>query len=237
MTQLRALSAIRLSVRTDETTSPDRQHAANSTEASRRGAVVIGEAEDLDVSASKTTPFDRPELGAWLERPDDFDMIVWWRMDRAVRSMSDMADLGRWAREHGKLLVFAEGPGGSPMELDMRSMSPVSELVMTLLAFAAQMESAAIRERVTGAMSALRAQGRYAGGLVPYGYRKVENPDGPGWKLEPDPTSVAVLERIIRDVLDGKSLTAVAESLNAESIPAPRDYQAVRAGQPDGRYP
>jgi hypothetical protein len=74
--QLRALSAIRLSVRTDETTSPARQRAANSNEAARRGAVVVGEAEDLDVSATKTTPFDRPELGAWLQHPDDFDMII-----------------------------------------------------------------------------------------------------------------------------------------------------------------
>lgn len=194
----------------------------------------MGEAEDLDVSASKTTPFERPELASWLARPDDYDMIVWWRMDRAVRSMSDMAELGRWAKEHGKLLVFAEGPGGSPLELDMRSSSPVAELIMMLLAFAAQMEAAAIRERVTGAMAALRSQGRYAGGLVPYGYKKVKNPDGPGWKLEPDADAVSVLERIIRAVMDGKSLTAVSMDLNEEEVLVPRDYQATLAGREVG---
>ncbi|MGP4002738.1 recombinase family protein [Streptomyces sp. 8N706] len=234
MTQLRALSAIRLSVRTDETTSPARQRAANSNEAARRGAVIVGEAEDLDVSATKTTPFDRPELGAWLARPDDFDMIVWWRMDRAVRSMSDMAELGRWAKQHGKLLVFAEGPGGAPMDLDMRTVSPVSELIMTLLAFSAQMEAAAIRERVTGAQAALRSQGRYAGGLVPYGYEKVPNPDGAGYKLAPDPEAVKILSGIIRDVLDGQSLTAVAMALNEDGVPVPRDYQAIKAGREPG---
>ncbi|MBA0054280.1 recombinase family protein [Streptomyces sp. AJS327] len=232
--QLRALSGIRLSVKTDETTSPARQRVANGNEAARRGAVIVGEAEDLDVSASKTTPFERPELAAWLARPDDYDMIIWWRMDRAVRSMADMAALGRWAKEHGKLLVFAEGPGGAPLELDMRSSSPVAELIMMLLAFAAQMEATAIRERVTGAMAALRAQGRYAGGLVPFGYKKVKNPDGPGWKLEPDADSVAVLERIIRDVLDGKSLTAVSMELNEEEVLVPRDYQAQLAGRSTG---
>ncbi|MGW1493018.1 recombinase family protein [Streptomyces sp. NPDC002402] len=189
--QLRALSAIRLSVKTDETTSPARQRAANRTEIARRGAVAVGEAEDLDVSATKTTPFERPELGKWLKSPDEYDMIVWWRMDRAVRSMSDMATLGQWAKKHGKLLVFSEGPGGVPLELDMRSQSPVSELIMMLLAFAAQMEAAATRERVTSAMAALRTQGRYSGGLVPCGYMKTPNPDGDGWKLTPDAGSVA----------------------------------------------
>lgn len=234
MTQLRALSAIRLSVRTDETTSPGRQRAANSAEAARRGAVVIGEAEDLDVSATKTTPFDRPELGAWLQRPDDYDMIIWWRMDRAVRSMADMADLGRWAKQHGKLLVFAEGPGGSPMEMDFRTASPVSELIMTLLAFSAQMESTAIRERVTGAMATLRSQGRYSGGLPPFGYQKVENPDGPGFKLAPDPEAVKILTRIVRRVLAGDSLSAIAYDLNEQGILVPRDYAAVRAGRKPG---
>ncbi len=234
MTQLRALSAIRLSVRTDETTSPGRQRATNSNEAARRGAVIVGEAEDLDVSATKTTPFDRPELGEWLRRPDDFDMIIWWRMDRAVRSMSDMAELGRWAKEHGKLLVFAEGPGGAPMDLDMRTVSPVSELIMTLLAFSAQMESTAIRERVTGAMAALRSQGRYAGGLVPFGYEKVPNPDGPGYKLAPDPEAVKTLTRIVKAVLDGESLSSIAYALNEAQVLVPRDYQAVKAGREPG---
>ncbi|WP_152522892.1 hypothetical protein [Nocardiopsis potens] len=66
MNRLRALSAIRLSVRTDETTSPARQRAANTGEAARRGAVLIGEAEDPDVSATRTTPFDDPEAVAIL---------------------------------------------------------------------------------------------------------------------------------------------------------------------------
>ncbi|MFI9082112.1 recombinase family protein [Streptomyces sioyaensis] len=232
--QLRALSGIRLSVKTDETTSPMRQRAANTGEAARRGAVIIGEAEDLDVSATKTNPFERPELGAWLRRPDAYDMIIWWRMDRAVRSMADMAALGQWAKEHGKLLVFAEGPGGAPLELDMRHSSPVSELIMMLLAFAAQMEAAAIRERVTGAMAALRAQGRYSGGLIPFGYKKIPNPDGEGWKLGPDMVAVAILERIIRDVLDGKSLQSIAMGLNEDEVLAPRDYQAKLLGRSTG---
>ena len=166
--QPRALSAIRLSVATDETTSPGRQREANEKAAASLGAVVVGEAEDLDVSASKTTPFERPQLGPWFERPDDFDAIIWWRLDRAVRSMADMSALVSWARRHGKRLVFAEGPGGGRLELDMGNV--IGELIATLLAFAAQMEAQSISERVSGAQAAMRAMPfRWRGSRPHYG--------------------------------------------------------------------
>lgn len=71
---------------------------------------MVGYDTDLDVSASKT-PFEHPELGTWLARPDEYDVLVFWRLDRAVRSMADMSNLAAWARRRSKRLVFAEGPG------------------------------------------------------------------------------------------------------------------------------
>ncbi|WP_346012007.1 hypothetical protein [Streptomyces sp. SID3343] len=50
-------------------------------------------AYDLDVGASKTSPFARPELGPWLRKPSEFTALVCWRFDRAIRSMADMRDL------------------------------------------------------------------------------------------------------------------------------------------------
>ncbi|MFI6700075.1 recombinase family protein [Streptomyces sp. NPDC050509] len=158
-------------MKTDETTSPKRQREAGDIAAERLGAEVVGYAEDLDVSASKTTPFERPELGEWPARPDDHDVITWWRLDRAVRFMADMAVLARQAKQHGKRLIFAEGPGGASLEPDMTSIT--SKLIIMLLAFAAQMESQAIKEPVTGANAALRARwplrGRAAAVRIPTG--------------------------------------------------------------------
>lgn len=233
-TKLRALVAVRLSVKTDETTSPQRQREAGDAAADRIGAEVVGYAEDLDVSASKTTPFERPELGEWLERPDDYDVIIWWRLDRAVRSMADMADLARWAKRHGKRLIFAEGPGGASLELDMTSI--MSELIIMLLAFAAQMEAQAIKERVTGANAALRAVGRYAGGLPPYGYKPVPREGGEGWTLAQDPEHVEVIATMVRMLLDGYAPNAIAAHLNATGIRTPRDWNDIRKGRtPKGR--
>ncbi|MFE9726496.1 recombinase family protein [Streptomyces sp. NPDC005794] len=180
------------------------------------------------------SPCERPELGQWLRRPDEFDGIVWWRLDRAVRSMADMAELGKWAKQHGKLLLFAEGPGGAPFELDMRSVSPVSELIMMMLAFSAQMESQAISERVAGAHAALRSQGRYSGGLAPWGFTKAPNPNGPGFVLAHDPDALPALLDVIRRVVAGEGLTAIINGLNDDGTPTPRDYQALQAGRPTG---
>ncbi|MFF2993314.1 recombinase family protein [Streptomyces sp. NPDC057950] len=236
--QLEALSVIRLSVRTDETTSPVRQRDANDRSARAIGARIVGEAEDLDVSASKTTPFDRPELGKWLAEPSRFDVILWWRLDRAVRSMADMHELARWARQYRKMLVFAEGPGGM-LKLDFRNpLDPVAEIMVTLLAFAAQMEAQAIRERVQGAAEAIRSMPlRWRGARPPYGYMPGPMPEGaPGQTLVPDPDAVQVIERIVRELVEGSSPTGIALGLNGENppVPPPRDHWAIKQGRPTG---
>jgi DNA invertase Pin-like site-specific DNA recombinase len=117
---LRAVDVLRLSVLTDETTSPERQHAANARAATAEGCKFVGEAVDLGVSASKTSPFERPELSKWLARPETFDALIFWRFDRAVRSMDHMNKLAEWAREHHKVIIFAEGPTGR-LRLDFRN--------------------------------------------------------------------------------------------------------------------
>ncbi|MCD9196216.1 recombinase family protein [Streptomyces albireticuli] len=232
---LRGVRAVRLSVLTDETTSPERQREATDIAALAQGIDLADrEAVDLGVSASKTTPFERPELGAWLRRPDEFDALVFWRFDRAVRSMDDMHELAKWARDHRKVIVFAEGPGGR-LVLDFRNpLDPMSSLMVTLFAFAAQMEAQAIKERVLGAQAAMRVMPlRWRGSRPPYGYMPVEL-EGGGWTLVPDPDAVAVIERMIRDLMAGMTASLLAAELNAEGVLSPRDYWAVKQGRKTG---
>ncbi|WP_319020085.1 hypothetical protein [Streptomyces sp. C8S0] len=64
---LRGVRCVRLSVLTDETTSPERQREADDIAAAALGidfgeGDALREAVDLDVSASKISPFDRPAL-------------------------------------------------------------------------------------------------------------------------------------------------------------------------------
>ncbi|MFF1377561.1 recombinase family protein [Streptomyces sp. NPDC058308] len=242
---LRGVRCVRLSVLTDETTSPERQREADDKIAAELGVSFgegdgLREAVDLDVSASKVSPFDRPALGSWLARPEDFDVLVWWRFDRAIRSMSDMHDLAKWAKAHRKMLVFAEGIGGGKLVFDFRNpMDPTSELMMMMLAFAAQVESQSITDRVTGAMAAMRRMPlRWrGGGRPPYGYMPAPMPKehgGIGWTLIPDPDAVTVIERIVRELLEGKTVSAIAVGLNADGKPSPRDHWAVKNGRKTG---
>lgn len=234
-TTLRGVSALRLSVLTDETTSPDRQREANHAAAAALG-IDLGdrEAVDLGVSASKTTPFERPELGSWLRRPDEFDALCFWRFDRAVRSMDDIHALSKWARENRKMIVFAEGPGGR-LVLDFRNpLDPMAQLMVTVFAFAAQMEAQAIRERVTGAQAAMRVMPfRWRGSRPHYGYEPKELETG-GWTLTPDAAAVAVIERMISELMSGRTASAVAVGLNEDGIPTPRDHWAIRQGRKTG---
>ncbi|MFD5900851.1 recombinase family protein [Streptomyces microflavus] len=242
---LRGVRCVRLSVLTDETTSPERQRDADDAIAAELNISfgegdALREAVDLDVSASKVAPFDRPALGSWLARPDDYDALVWWRFDRAIRSMSDMHDLAKWAKAHRKMLVFAEGIGGGKLVFDFRNpMDPMAEFQMMMLAFAAQVEAQSIKDRVMGAMAAIRRMPlRWrGGGRPPYGYMPAPMPKehgGIGWTLVPDPDAVKVIERIVRELLEGLTVSAIAVGLNADIIPSPRDHWAVKQGRKTG---
>ncbi|MGW6895769.1 recombinase family protein [Streptomyces sp. NPDC054919] len=233
--QLRGVRVIRLSVLTDETTSPERQRAAVDGAASALNIDCADRnAIDLGISASRTTPFQRPGLGDWLKRPDDFDAILCWRFDRLVRSMDDIHALSTWARDHRKMIVFAEGPGGR-LVLDFRNpLDPMSQLMVTVFAFAAQMEAQAIKERVQGAQAAMRVMPlRWRGSRPPYGYEPAPLDSG-GWTLVSDQSAVKVLERVIRDLQGGKTLAAIAVDLNREAIPSPRDHWALKNGRETG---
>ena len=102
----RALLSIRLSVLTDETTSPVRQELDLRKLALERGRRVVGVASDLNVSATKVPPWKRKELGDWLNnRAPEFDEIL-----RRLRSAG----------------VFARCHSEAPIALQVVSMPAIS---------------------------------------------------------------------------------------------------------------
>ncbi len=57
---------------------------------------------------------------------------------------------------------------------------------------------------------------------------------GVGWTLVPDPDAVKVIERIVRELLEDKTVSAIAVGLNADQVPSPRDHWAVKNGRKTG---
>ncbi|MFB7823899.1 recombinase family protein [Streptomyces hydrogenans] len=237
--RLRIVGAIRLSRLTDATTSPEVQEDVVETAAQRVGGDIVGWAKDIDVSALKTTPWDREELSYWLDRPDEWDVMIWQRMDRAVRSMADMADLGRYAKQHRKRLIFASGPGGDRLELDFSS--PMSELIMLILAFAAQLEGQTIMERNKGAAAHLQSLGRWSGGKVPYGYkpgRHVFEDGNEGWWLfahtdkEPKRSTADIRRHMTALAIAGRSYSEILRWLEEMGAVTPKNHRALMADPP-----
>lgn len=213
---LRALLVARLSVMTDESTSPTRQleHGRNAMQA--RGWTEAGIATDLDVSATKYSPFDRPELGNWLKnRHHEFDAIVVWRLDRLVRSSKDLADLIAWCEANGKTLVSAtEG-------FDLST--PFGKAMVAIIAALAELEAGTLSTRVKDSHNALRKMDRWPGGQPPYGYKIVDHPRA-GKTLEIDPVSSQAVRIMGEMTLAGKSQWEIAARLTADGFPTPARY-------------
>src|SRR5690242_2684356 len=98
----RALIAVRLTNRTEATTSPERQLRGCKSFCEQHGWNVVGVAMDLSVSATAVPPWRRPELSHWLDdRAPEFDLVVFWRLDRFVRRVGDLNRMIEWAERHG----------------------------------------------------------------------------------------------------------------------------------------
>nr|WSW48541.1 recombinase family protein [Streptomyces sp. NBC_01001] len=218
---------MRLSKYTDASTSPEVQEEMITATCSRIGGTFVGWARDTDVSALKTTPWERAQLAPWLNSPEQWDVMIWQRLDRAVRSMADMADLGRFAKQHKKRLIFAAGPGGDMLELDFSS--SMSELILLILAFAAQLEGQTIMERNQGAAAHLRSIGRYSGGTIPYGYqlvRKVFSDGREGWWLGEHEETAAIRRAAVARTIAGHEATHIQRWLNESEAITPKNHQA-----------
>lgn len=88
-----------------------------------------------------------------------------------------------------------------------------------------------LSENVRMVLDLKRQEGKYIGGSPLYGYRK--DPADKN-RLLVDPEAAAVVRRIFRWSLEGRSKQSIASMLNAEGIPSPARYKAER-GQPGGR--
>lgn len=213
---LRVLGAVRLSRATDESTSPERQRQRIHYWSGGNDARVVEIAEDLDVSGA-VSPFERPGLGEWLtdERADEWDVLVSWKLDRISRSAMDTLTLLEWCKSHGKRIVCVDD--------GIDSATQMGKVWIQLAAIFAEVERNTIKERALASRVQLRMSGRWHGEAVPYGYIPEQIATG-GWRLAIDPAAQSHVNRIITDVLAGRSIQSIAEGLTSEGVLSPRDH-------------
>lgn len=209
----------RLSVTKEESVSIARQLQSCRRYAEARGWEVVGEFIDDGVSATANRPEDRNGWAALLSTAD-FEAVIIWKVDRLARRVLDFLHADEALQKRGAGLVAVEDP------IDMTS--PQGRAFAVMLAVFGEMEAEAIRARVRAARAQLLKDGRWAGGGIPYGYKSVENPNGPGWVLAKDPARQSWLCRAVGMALNGVTVNAITTWLTSEGAPLPDGSMARR---------
>ena len=120
----------------------------------------------VDAATSGTVNLQKREQGArLLGELQRGDHIVVTKGDRLFRSAKNALEIAELLREKGVCLHLMD-MGGEVLN------SSVSRLVFGILMMVANMESERIGERTASVKEHLRAQGRFVGGAVPFGYAK-----------------------------------------------------------------
>ncbi|MFT4224989.1 recombinase family protein [Micropruina sp.] len=204
---------VRISLRTEESVSIERQVEAGTKYAEARGWKVVGVFRDEGVSATHNRPEDRDGWRALLASPSRFDAVVVWKVDRLARRVMDFLNANEAVKERGAGLVAVEDP------IDMTTAQ--GEAFAIMLAVFGQMEAAAMRDRQRAARAHLLKHGRYPGGTVLYGYRSVPNPQGPGYVLVHDEEEIKWVREIVRRTMAGQSLYSTMQWLRENNAPVP----------------
>ncbi|WP_434595277.1 recombinase family protein [Streptomyces sp. A5-4] len=219
METVRVLIALRISNETDASTSLERQLqdcTAYVNERQHLGWQVVGVAKDAHISATKSHPLERPQLGEWLNnRAPEFDLLLFWKMDRFVRKVVDMQDMIKWATAHGgKSLVSAKEP-----VLDM--VGPFRHVIIDLFAAIAETEAQNISMRVKSFQSYAKSKNVWAKGNPPYGYESFRDTDG-AMRLRVRESQKDVIREIYKRVVeDGEPYSAICDDFNARGILSP----------------
>lgn len=196
----RVLLSVRLSVVTQTSTSAVRQEIELREEARRRGFRVVGVASDMNVSAVKIPPWQRPQLGEWLNhRAPEFDVILFTHLDRFVRRATDLKVMIDWCQEWGKGLISLHD------RLDLGT--PAGQDVAAVVAGLAAAEVTDTGVRVKSLWSYSRNQERWLVGKPPYGYTTTD--EGGFRRLTVDPQQRRVLRWAYQLLSRGCSISRI----------------------------
>lgn len=167
----RALLSVRLSVLTEDTTSPVRQELDLRIMARERGRRVVGVASDLNVSATKVPPWKRKQLGDWLNnKAPEFDELLFWKLDRFVRRLSDLSVMIDWCLRYDKNLVSKHD------SIDLTTTT--GKIMVTIIGGIAEIEAANTSTRVASLWDYAKTQSEWLVGKPAYGYMTTADEHG-----------------------------------------------------------
>jgi site-specific DNA recombinase len=212
---MRAATYVRVSTeeQAENGTSLDTQREQARSYVAARGWTLTGEYEDAGISGTKDER-EREGLRSLMQaaRSGEVEVVVVTKVDRFSRSMAQFA---RSVEELDNLGVsFVSVTEG------FDSTQLTGQLMRNMLAAFAQFEHGRIAERMTQGRRAVKAQGYWTGGSVPFGFRPVEDAGNPHKRLVLDEFNTETIRLAVSFLLDkGCTMHETAEHLNALDRP------------------
>ena len=158
---------------------------------------------DKGISGGKPLA-DRPNGKQLLETLKAGDAVIALKLDRMFRSAGDaVQQLEDFKKRKIKLFL-----------LDMGEVTGngIAAMVFTILSAVAQFERERIAERIAESKALAISQGRYTGGVVPFGFDVAENEGKKFLKENPDQTKA--INEILQLREDGLSYKKIAKEVN-----------------------
>ena len=119
----------------------------------------------LDDGWSGTLPMEKRPEGARLvedAKAKKFDVVFFYKLDRLARSLRKFLDIVDFFEE--------AGIGLKSMTEPFDTTNPMGRFAVQMMAAVAELERGTIIERTSMGRARIAAQGRWTGGVVPYGY-------------------------------------------------------------------
>lgn len=172
------------------------QRAAILAECERRGWHLVDVIEDAGYSAKDLKrPGVRSALDMLAHR--NADALVVAKLDRLSRSMLDFASIMATAQKQSWGLIA--------LDCAVDTTTPAGEAMANVLATFAQFERRLIAQRTKDALAAKRAQGVRLG--------------------RPRQVPKRIVNRIVRERDEGRTLAAIADGLSADGVPTAQGGQ------------
>ena len=184
--------------------------------AKRNDYLVIKEyIDEADSGRSIDRPGFKEMILAARQKPPQFQMILVWKLSRFARNREDSIIYKSLLRKQGIQVISIN----EPLED-----TPSGRLLEGIIEVLDEFYSANLGQDVTRGMRECASRGFYPGGIPPFGFKRIKVPDGAVQrvKLDPDPATAPIVERMFRENLDGKGLVEICQGLNADGLTTPK---------------
>ncbi len=203
----RAIGYVRISRDREGETSTDTQRRAIEAYCVTRGWSLVDVIVEPGRSAYKSSRKSRPGFRKAMDHvvTGAADAFVVWKVDRAARNTLDLLKLVEELDEQGA--EFAS------VTEQMDTSTPQGEVMLTLVAALAQLESAQKSDRATEWHRHRRRNGAVPAGPAALGYTKPAANE-----LVPDPNVAPLVADAAERIADGASVLSVVKRLNAGGV-------------------